>query len=392
MDDQDPRPGAYRPAYEELPPRVVSANQLVAYNIAYWRQAKGMTQDELGTLLENYTGRSWSKATVSAAERSWDGKRIRQFDADELIALCEALQVPLPALLTPPSDDGIKFRYGIVTSPGTGGDEGLPMRDLLGYLIHDAGDDEDGNLGEFRRRFVSAVDFHYGEGTFGSLSRFTAGDEKTKEEQLNQRMDELRWQREALRIIMGDIERESASIAEVLEEGNVGHHDEEPNQQLEELRAKMREAIAAREDAVMLIELSHLGFSVPDEFERHESRVLLHELLNLARTSNRQSATPGLMHDLAAMLDEAIEKASDYRTPWFKLQTYCRKTLEGGMEKDLALRVAEALNDPGNDPESVLEKFGLEKVRANTMLRMNGIKVPASLKALMPPIWPKASV
>lgn len=384
MENQDPRPGAYRPAYQDLPPRVVSVNQLVAYNMAYWRLHKGMTQDELGTLLQTYTGRPWSKATVSAAERSWDGKRIRQFDADELLALCEALEVPLPALLTPPTDDGVEFRYGLVTGPQMGGDEGMSVRDLLGYLLPDTSDDEEGNLGEFRRRFEFSVDFHYGEGTFRSLNRYSVPAE-TEEEQLRSRMGMLSYQREALRALMADIEREAASISQVLEEGNVGQHSDQAAELLSEYRERIEKALAAAEDAVMLMDFKSLGFTIPDECGRHEARVLLHDLLDLVRASDRQATMPTLMGDLAAMLEEAIDKASDYRIPWFRLYSFCRKALESGLEKDLALRVAAALNHPANDAESVLERFGLDKLRAHITLSMNGIKEPANLTALFPP-------
>lgn len=60
-----------------------------------------MTQERLGQELERLTGRVWSMATISAMERTADGVRIRQFDADELIALTLALDVPLLFLFLP---------------------------------------------------------------------------------------------------------------------------------------------------------------------------------------------------------------------------------------------------------------------------------------------------
>lgn len=76
-----------------------TVNQVVARNITRWRKAAGLTQEELGQRLGG-----WSNAAVSAAERSWDGKRIREFDADTIVALAAALGVPLTAMFLPPDD------------------------------------------------------------------------------------------------------------------------------------------------------------------------------------------------------------------------------------------------------------------------------------------------
>ncbi len=59
----------------------------------------------------------WTKIAVSAAERSWDGKRIRKFDADEIVAIGDVLGVPAIALLLPPADAGTAIDYVIV--PGS---------------------------------------------------------------------------------------------------------------------------------------------------------------------------------------------------------------------------------------------------------------------------------
>lgn len=91
---------------DEVPGRHVTINQIVGRNVTRWRTALGITQEELGRRMGG-----WSNATVSAAERSWDGKRVRQFDADDLVNLCGALEVPLAALFLPPEDDGATVRY-----------------------------------------------------------------------------------------------------------------------------------------------------------------------------------------------------------------------------------------------------------------------------------------
>jgi transcriptional regulator with XRE-family HTH domain len=60
-----------------------------------------MTQEQLGKRLEAVTGRRWSKATVSALERSADGVKVREFDADDLVAIAHVLDVPLLFLFKP---------------------------------------------------------------------------------------------------------------------------------------------------------------------------------------------------------------------------------------------------------------------------------------------------
>ena len=60
-----------------------------------------MTQEELGKLV------GWSATDTSARERSSDpGARQRRFDAEELLALSDALRVPVIALLMPLDDSG----------------------------------------------------------------------------------------------------------------------------------------------------------------------------------------------------------------------------------------------------------------------------------------------
>jgi vacuolar-type H+-ATPase subunit E/Vma4 len=64
---------------------------------------------------------------VSAAERSWDGRRVKKFDADEIIAIAAALGIPLTALFLPPEDAGTAIRY-VLDMPGAhGGELGTPL-------------------------------------------------------------------------------------------------------------------------------------------------------------------------------------------------------------------------------------------------------------------------
>ena len=96
----------------DLPERKVTINQLVGHNLACYRKAAGLTQEELGKRLGG-----WTKVAVSAAERSWDGRRVRKFDADELMALATALGVPITAFFLPPEDAGTGVRY-VLDGPG----------------------------------------------------------------------------------------------------------------------------------------------------------------------------------------------------------------------------------------------------------------------------------
>jgi transcriptional regulator with XRE-family HTH domain len=83
----------------------LSPNQLVAYNLRRARELRGWTQEQAAAHLEPYVGTRWSKGTFSAAERSVAGGRVRQFDADELVALSLAFDLPLTWWFLPPEDD-----------------------------------------------------------------------------------------------------------------------------------------------------------------------------------------------------------------------------------------------------------------------------------------------
>ena len=80
----------------------LSPNQVVAYNLAQARLLRGWTQDQAAEALEAHVGARWSKATFSAAERSVDGERVRQFDADEIVAFARAFDLPVNWFFLPP--------------------------------------------------------------------------------------------------------------------------------------------------------------------------------------------------------------------------------------------------------------------------------------------------
>jgi transcriptional regulator with XRE-family HTH domain len=131
---------------ESPPQRLVTINQIVAWNIARYRRAEGLTQKALGERL----GRS--HAWVSEAERSWDGGRTREFDAQLLTELCEALGVPLLALFLPPEDPEGELLY-----PGPGGREWSGMPELMKLIMPETGEDYPA-VNTFRARFQIAAD------------------------------------------------------------------------------------------------------------------------------------------------------------------------------------------------------------------------------------------
>ena len=80
----------------------VSPNQVVAFNLAEARTLRGWTQERASVELEPFVGARWSKATFSAAERSIDGQRVRQFTADEIVAFSRCFRVPIGYFFMPP--------------------------------------------------------------------------------------------------------------------------------------------------------------------------------------------------------------------------------------------------------------------------------------------------
>jgi transcriptional regulator with XRE-family HTH domain len=77
-------------------------NQVVASNLTRLRHRRGLTQAEVARLLSGVAAKEWSEAMVAHAERSVTGNRIREFTADDLVALARAFDVPVLYFLTPP--------------------------------------------------------------------------------------------------------------------------------------------------------------------------------------------------------------------------------------------------------------------------------------------------
>ncbi len=111
--------------------RAFTPNQVVAQRIAFARQLRGWTQEEAADRLEPYLGARWSAATFSIVERSVDGKRIRQFTADELVALSRAFDVPIGWWFTPSWGDDTAH---VVTPDAP---HGLPSQLMVDVVMGD---------------------------------------------------------------------------------------------------------------------------------------------------------------------------------------------------------------------------------------------------------------
>jgi transcriptional regulator with XRE-family HTH domain len=131
--------------------KLITVNQVVAWNIAWYRRAAGMRQRDLASRL------GWPQNRVSEAERSWDGKRTREFDAQLLAELAVALGVPLIALFLPPDGPGLPHLFS-----AHGGRDLLGMDDLMRLVMPDPGVDTP-VVNAYRRRFQAAATRHVDE-------------------------------------------------------------------------------------------------------------------------------------------------------------------------------------------------------------------------------------
>src|SRR5207253_10675214 len=91
--------------------RVMTPNQIVAYNVAKARELRGWTQEQAAEALAPYLGAKLSGPSFSALERSAvKVDRIKQFSADDLLALSRGFDLPIGYFFTPPppaSDAGL---------------------------------------------------------------------------------------------------------------------------------------------------------------------------------------------------------------------------------------------------------------------------------------------
>ena len=86
--------------------RTMTPNQIVAYNVAKARQLRGWTQEQAADALAPYLGAKLSGPSFSSLERSaWTINRIKQFSADDLLALSRGFDLPIGFFFTPPPPD-----------------------------------------------------------------------------------------------------------------------------------------------------------------------------------------------------------------------------------------------------------------------------------------------
>ncbi|MBW3651610.1 MAG: helix-turn-helix domain-containing protein [Actinobacteria bacterium] len=125
------------PEPEELPYLGLTPNQVVAHNLTRAREWKGWTQDETAEALEPYLGKRWSKASVSQAERSVAGRFIRNFDADEIVALARAFGLPIGWFFMPPAPWSDQLGVPVKLSTPDAKRAGLALAELVDLVFGD---------------------------------------------------------------------------------------------------------------------------------------------------------------------------------------------------------------------------------------------------------------
>jgi transcriptional regulator with XRE-family HTH domain len=128
-----------KPADTEDPVKI-TPNQVVAFNLTVARQLRGWTQEEAAEKLEPFVGARWSKATFSSAERSIDGRRIRQFTADEIVAFSRCFGVPIGFFFMPPRPSESEAPVRFATADND--DYGLSLAELLDAIFGTPGERE----------------------------------------------------------------------------------------------------------------------------------------------------------------------------------------------------------------------------------------------------------
>jgi transcriptional regulator with XRE-family HTH domain len=128
-----------KPADTEDPVKI-TPNQVVAFNLTVARQLRGWTQEEAAEKLEPFVGARWSKATFSSAERSIDGRRIRQFTADEIVAFSRCFGVPIGFFFMPPRPSESEAPVRFATTEND--DYGLSLAELLDAIFGTPGERE----------------------------------------------------------------------------------------------------------------------------------------------------------------------------------------------------------------------------------------------------------
>ncbi|MGI9028587.1 MAG: helix-turn-helix domain-containing protein [Ilumatobacteraceae bacterium] len=85
------------------PPASLTAHQVVAYNFARAREARGWTQVETSEQLALFLGYRLNQAGVSAIEKTYDSERRRNIDVAEIVAYSRCFGFPIGWFFLPPA-------------------------------------------------------------------------------------------------------------------------------------------------------------------------------------------------------------------------------------------------------------------------------------------------
>lgn len=162
---------------------------------------------------------------MSAAERSWDGKRVRAFTADDIVAIAAALAIPIIAMFLPPEDDGVNLRYLIdlpIRRRPDGGSLNMcyTMHDLMVYVVPEPGEDDHDDDYEvptrYWNRYVAAINSYLRAHAVAELADYV--EDLSTEERIVEHLARLRGQYDALREMISDNDHiQEALTAKLLE-------------------------------------------------------------------------------------------------------------------------------------------------------------------------------
>jgi transcriptional regulator with XRE-family HTH domain len=108
----------------------MTPNQVVAYNVIKARALRGWTQEQAAEALAPFLGAKLSGPSFSALERSATKvDRIKQFSADDLLALSRGFDLPIGYFFTPPPPEMGAGLYG--PDAGTKGLDPIVLLDAI---------------------------------------------------------------------------------------------------------------------------------------------------------------------------------------------------------------------------------------------------------------------
>ncbi len=93
----------------------MTPNQIVAHNLRVARAHKRWTQEEAGRRLAPHLGHTMGRASMSVAEKSAEGGKVRHFDADEIAIFARVFDLSIEWFLVPPID--VEVLVGLATVP-----------------------------------------------------------------------------------------------------------------------------------------------------------------------------------------------------------------------------------------------------------------------------------